>query len=307
MMQQIAHNDQLNEVLESSNKILLTCPRNPDLERLSSLLALHQALLLKDKDTFMFIEGLDSEESPDLPGIEKIESALESRSLELTINYDPSAVEKINYENEKGTFKLYFTPYVKSFNPDQVDIGYTGLDYDLIIVVGAQQLGDLGSIAKQYEETLDESIIVNIDNREENSMFGKLNLIDDTAETISQPIYDTIQALDIPVDKSIATLLLTGLMAKTEQLQKQVSPQLLRFGATLLDKSADWRKARSYYRQPPATSSEKITEVDEPMPEQTSEPQSQLARKIEKEETSTSSGEGEENTETNRPTPEAIR
>lgn len=241
-MQQIVDNQQLKDIIKSARRILLVSGIEHNLDKITAMIALGQALEAKEKKITLMAEGLDKSLLVKIPEAEGIAETLEPRSLRISIKYGSLPVEKINYESREGVFELYLAPYTGTFSKDQIEFDYTGLDYDLILTIGATTLKDLGSITQQYSQALENTLVVNIDNNEENSMFGKINLIDPSAETRAQLVYDVIKSLGSPINAITASLLLAGVMEKTKTLREDVSPRLLKFSALLLDKNADWKR-----------------------------------------------------------------
>ncbi|MBU0708586.1 hypothetical protein KJ596_02420 [Patescibacteria group bacterium] len=241
--QQVVDKQQLKEVLESAQKILIVSGTEHSLDKVTAMLALGQALETRGKEVALLAEDLNLTLLKNIPESTQISESIEPRSLRISINYGSTPVENINYENREGVFDIYLTPYSATLSKDQIDINYTGLDYDLILCIGASSLKNLGKVTEQYPQAIEETLIVNIDNGEDNTMFGRINLIDPSSETKAQLAYDIIKLLETPLNALIASLLLTGVMEKTKTMRENVSPRLLKFSALLLDKDAQWEKA----------------------------------------------------------------
>ena len=247
-MQQINDFQQFKQVVDRAQKILLTTVTNPPLGTVTALLALGIGLEEYGKKVNFFSEGLLPQQFSFLPRAELLNSQLGPRSLCVAINYGREPVEKINYDNKEGRFEVYLTPFRGQFSPQQIEISYSGLDYDLIITLGAQQRVQLGRWTTDYASFLRQALIVNLDNSSENSLFGKINLVDAQAQTLAQLAYDSLKALGIPLEQEKATLLLAAVLEATQNM-RQPSPRLLRFSATLLDKKADWAQARQWVEE----------------------------------------------------------
>jgi phosphoesterase RecJ-like protein len=80
---------------------------------------------------------------------------------------------------------------------------------------------------------------INFDHHPTNTQFAKLNLVDESAASTTQVIYDLAERLDLPLNSEIATNLLVGLLTDTIGFRTQsVNPKVLRMAADLLEMGA---------------------------------------------------------------------
>ncbi|OQX50391.1 hypothetical protein B5M47_03845 [candidate division CPR3 bacterium 4484_211] len=280
-MQQIFDTQQLNKIIDSSQNILVISGDEHNFDKISSVLALRQVLKGQGKSVRALAENLDASRFSAVPGISDISSCLEPRTLRVLINYGSEAVEKINYDNREGVFEVIMSPFEGEFSKDKIDLVYSGLDYDLIFAIGASTVEDLGAVYRQHAQVFKNIVVVNIDTDAANTMFGKINVVDSSAETQAQLVYDVIKSLDAPFDSRIATLLLIGVMERTKRFNQDVSSRLLRFSASLLDKGANWQKALAAVL-PSQPAKEKPAEQGEATPREdvSSKPIVPLAQKL---------------------------
>ncbi len=95
------------------------------------------------------------------------------------------------------------------------------------------RLGELVKIAKKVEN------LVVVDHHVSNPGFGTLNLIDPQASATVELVYDLILELGWPVDETVATCLLTGLVTDTGRFQySNTTPHTHRLAARLLEAGA---------------------------------------------------------------------
>lgn len=95
------------------------------------------------------------------------------------------------------------------------------------------RLGELVKIAKKVEN------LVVVDHHVSNPGFGTLNLIDPQASATAELVYDLILELGWPVDETVATCLLTGLITDTGRFQySNTTPHTHRLAARLLEAGA---------------------------------------------------------------------
>lgn len=75
--------------------------------------------------------------------------------------------------------------------------------------------GSLGRIGQVQQVLAPNLSIVNVDHHPDNALFGKLNIVTPEAASTTEILYDLTLALDLPLDRSLATTLYTGLMTDT--------------------------------------------------------------------------------------------
>lgn len=83
--------------------------------------------------------------------------------------------------------------------------------------------------------------LINIDHHHDSSLFGKINIIKSNASSTSEIIYDFLTKQNLPIDKHIATCLLTGIFGDTDSFKNSnttsktltITSNLLALGANL--------------------------------------------------------------------------
>ncbi len=115
--------------------------------------------------------------------------------------------------------------------------------YDLIVVVDCSDIDRIGKVLDDYGEP-----DVNIDHHPTNTRFAGLNLVQDDAVATAEIIYDLAVTLSLPLNQSIAEVLLTGLLTDSLGFRtSNTSPKALRIAAEFQELGADlpflYRKA----------------------------------------------------------------
>ena len=127
-------------------------------------------------------------------------------------------VEKMDYSVVGNDLRLVFL--VKpgaQFVPQTITPSYEGGSYDLIFVIGCQKLEDLGNIYSQNQAVFT-THLVNIDNNSVNSQFGTTKVVDLQAASLSEMMVQLLLGLALPMSGDIATNVLTGIFAATNNL-----------------------------------------------------------------------------------------
>jgi len=117
-------------------------------------------------------------------------------------------------------------------------------DGDLLILVDAADIQRTGFPVENLPRQPD----INIDHHPTNTFFAGLNLVQETAVATVEIIYDLVVALSLPLNQSIAEVLLTGLLTDSLGFRtSNTTPKALRIAAELQELGADlpflYRKA----------------------------------------------------------------
>ena len=110
-----------------------------------------------------------------------------------------------------------------------------------IDVVVALDCGDLSQtgLKEEIEKRRESIALINIDHHASNPSYGDINLVVPEASSTSEIIFNIFNELNLPVDKKIATCLLTGIIFDTNNFVNpattpesfQAASELLKYGA----------------------------------------------------------------------------
>lgn len=135
---------------------------------------------------------------------------------------------------------FYFLPNIENYQQEFITD-----DYDLIIILdcGAHYMTGLQD---SHPELFDGSkTVVNIDHHPSSNSFGTINIIQTDACSTTRIIYEIFQILDIPLNRNIATCLLTGLFTDTGSfMHSNTKSSTLRTAGKLLAKGGNLRAIR---------------------------------------------------------------
>ena len=84
--------------------------------------------------------------------------------------------------------------------------------YDAALILDC---GHISRVGDAHESLSQIPVIINIDHHITNTRFGNIQLIDPTACSTAEIIYRLIKALNIPIDRAIATSIYTGILTDT--------------------------------------------------------------------------------------------
>ena len=84
--------------------------------------------------------------------------------------------------------------------------------YDVAVILDCGNLSRIGDASETIKKI---PVIINIDHHVTNTGFGDIQLIDPLACSTAEIVYRLIKALDVPIDKAIATSIYTGILTDT--------------------------------------------------------------------------------------------
>ncbi len=233
----------IKKALEVTKNTLILLPQNPSLDSVAAGLSLYLSLTKLKKTPIIGCDSNMTVEFNRLFGVDKIKNHIGNQNLIITFNYPQDQIEKIAHDQTKDQ-RLFLTVEPKAgadpLNPDQVEYSYTGSTADLIFIIGARNLEDLGGLYQQEKTLLEDKTkaLVNISNLDKNAQFGSVNLYDPTAAGSSEIVLHLLKSLGLSIEADIATNLLAGIDSATDNLKLANSPdtyevvaELMRFGA----------------------------------------------------------------------------
>lgn len=222
----------LKNHLPQAEDVLIALPSQPTVDELAAGLALYLSLEQAQKRVNIVSEGTIKVAHTNLFGVGQVQNNFPQNSggnLVITLGgvvdpetKKPTALKELTWDPEGTDLKLVFhTMPGKRFEPSHVTPSYQGGAYPVIWVIGAAKLDDLGSVYSDNQSAFDETYLVNLDNKTSNTSFGKTNLIDSQAASISEILAQVLPDLDLPFEGDIATNLLSGIYEATANLQDQ--------------------------------------------------------------------------------------
>ena len=254
--------EQFKESLEKSKKILITTKANPAGDGLASCLALQIALTKLNKHSDIIIDGFSlPKEFSFLPHGADIKDAV-SKLKKFTINLDiaQTGIEELSYDLNGNNLRIYLSPKKGVFTPDDLKFQTSEFAYDLIMTVAVNDLESLGKLYDYHRDFFYQIPVINIDNSPSNEQFGHINLVDVTATSAAEIIFNLINSgLEKVVDREVATCLLTGMIAGTKSFKTaNVTPNSLTIASRLIDLGANRQEIITHLYQTKTISTLKL-------------------------------------------------
>lgn len=233
---------QIQEIIKQKNNVLICLPNDPGSDAIASGLALYSVLEKLEKRVKIVSNNftLPSNHSF-LPKSEAIQKDLTSlRDFIISLDVSKTKAEELHYDIQDDKLNIFITPKNGFFEKTDVTTSAGSFAFDLVIVLDAIDLESLGDLFNNNAEFFYQTPIVNIDHQPANEHFGQINLIDITATSTSEIIYELIEKLDKNlIDEYIATNLLCGIISKTKSFKTStVTPKSLAISSYLIDSGA---------------------------------------------------------------------
>ncbi|PIR54147.1 hypothetical protein COU75_02315 [Candidatus Peregrinibacteria bacterium CG10_big_fil_rev_8_21_14_0_10_42_8] len=230
--------------IEGAERLLIVPHANVDPDGLGSALAAFLLFSQLGKEITVICPDTKPENLRFLPGFEKLEQNIDSsQNFVITINlHDGVEVDKLRYTVEDHRVNIIVMPKKGKISSQQISYGDTGHPFDLIVAVDTADLPLMGEFYTENIDMFSEVPILNIDHHVSNSNYGQLQLIDTTAASATEVLYEWFTHVSEWKEKitpDIATLLLTGLITDTRSFQNpNTTPRSLEVAAELLERGA---------------------------------------------------------------------
>ena len=241
------NNDQISastRAITEAQRILVVPHANVDPDGLGSALACQMLFTQLGKDVTVICPDTKPENLSFLPGFEKLQEGIEtSQNFVITINLEGGVeVDKLRYTVEDGKVNIIVMPKAGRINAKQVSFGDTGPEFDLIVAVDTADLPLMGQFYTDNIDLYTSVPILNIDHHISNTNYGQIHMIDTTAASATEVLYDWFThepSYKEKITPDMATLLLTGLITDTRSFQNpNTTPRSLEVAAELLERGA---------------------------------------------------------------------
>lgn len=236
--------DQAIDFLSRSARPLLVVPAEPSSDAFCSMIALGLALETLKKDVTMVSAAHVPDSLQFLPGTSQVKEFIE-RTRDLVIDIPTGRVRPVDlhWEHTDGTLHIIVTPEKgKNFGEIAPRVTSGMYPWDLVVTLGAADLGRLGTPFTEHADFFYRTPILNIDHGTANEFFGTVNLVSATAGTVGEVVYDLLDTLGGVnlLTPEVATCLYAAILTGTRSFQSpHTTPRTFTIASTLLDQNAD--------------------------------------------------------------------
>lgn len=226
---------ELKTQLIAGKKVLIACPAQISVDKLASSLALMLSLKNGGFSAEVVTEGVPLVSHSNLYGIGDVKNSIASQTagnftitLENVVegNGQISSLEKLDWYPEGSNLNLVFHVLPgKTFQPTNIAQKFSSSNYDFIFVLGASNLNELGGIYSQNVTQFSTTPVLNIDINPTNSNFGKVNIVETNASSLSEIMVEVISSLGLTLDPDTASNIVAGIYDATTNLTSNVKSE----------------------------------------------------------------------------------
>ena len=218
-------------IINSANSILILLPLKPYFDQVAAALSLYLAIKGKKEATIVCTTPMIVEFNR-LVGVNKISTEVGNKNLVIRFaGYKASEIEKVSYDVENGEFRLTVVPKAGFVSPkkEQVDLGYSGISADTVILVGGAMESHFPTLSQEVAGAK----ILHIGTR---ALSGSAALsFARPASSTSELVAQLIAEAGLTLDADIATNLLMGIEEGSREFKGQdVTADTFQTIATLL-------------------------------------------------------------------------
>lgn len=175
----------------------------------------------------------------------------------ISVDTSKKNISKMRYEKDGQDLKIYLSlsqgelgekdiSFVSAPAAEKIKLSGLEENTDLLVVLGAESLENLGEIFYQNPDFFYERPILNIDNSLANENFGEINLIE-AGSSLSEILIKLIEPMETGhnnlIDKKTASCLLTGIIWASQNFRNpKTRPRTFEASAFLIERGAEHQK-----------------------------------------------------------------
>ena len=269
-MDDIKAKQQVVEKIKEASKILVTVSNSPSVDALSAALGL---TLLFDKQEKYATAIFSGEVPPAIAFLEPEKTFDETTDSlrDFIIALNKEKADHLRYKVEGDSVKIFITPYKTTIDKDDLEFSQGDYNVELVIALGVDSQDHLDKALEDHGQILHDATVITVSAGDQSSDLGGIDWHDANASSLSEMVAGLAEALKEDkkkplVDATIATALLTGIVAQTDRFSNEhTTSKVMTVAAQLMSAGAD--------QQLIATELEKKPEVEEVPEEVVEEPE----------------------------------
>ncbi|HTK03214.1 MAG TPA: hypothetical protein VL401_00400 [Alphaproteobacteria bacterium] len=220
-------------LIDNASSILILLPTKPYFDQVAAGLSLYLSLV-GTKEVGISCPSPMMVGFNRIIGINKIVSEIGNKNLTIKFNnYDANNIEKVSYDIDNGQFKLTVVPKAGFASPqkDQLDLSFTGISSDLVILIGGANDSHFPILTSQE---LVNAKIVHIGTRVLESSREVMSLAKPASST-SELIANLIKENNLSLDVDSASNLIMGIEEGSSHFESsETTPETFETFAYLL-------------------------------------------------------------------------
>lgn len=233
---------QIAEKVRNSENILVALSRDPSVDELAAAIGLTIFLDGMQKHTTAIYSG----QAPDALKFLQPEGTFETNTDSLQdfiIALSKEKADHLRYKLDGDFVKVFITPYKTTITQEDLEFSYGDYNVDLVLALGVPTADDLDGALSEHGRIMHDATTVDI-TCDAPGKFAEIEWSDPGVSSVSEMVTKLIFELqpdpNEPLDKEIATALLTGIVASTERFSNgRTSADTMQLASRLMAMGAD--------------------------------------------------------------------
>ncbi|QQS22926.1 hypothetical protein IPM19_04925 [bacterium] len=242
----------VNKLITAANQIAVILPEQLNVDSTTAAMAIHKYLTAIGKQAAVFSSGINIPGLEFIPNHPVIYSNLGARN-ELTIKVNSHNVKpkQLRYEKQQDDLVIYITPEgiesssdnneSKQFTASDVEIIPAVSSFDLLLLVGVDNLESIGKLYETNTELFFHTPKIAISNKIDQEYFATVTWVESNVPSLSEQVADWLGAENpgILKDDFVSTALLAGIISATQSFSDpRTTPDTLSVAAKLVSNGA---------------------------------------------------------------------
>lgn len=227
--------------IRSSENILVALPNDPTVDDIAAAIGLTLYLDGMQRHVTAIYSGKNPNSLAFLQPEETFETNTDSLQ-DFIISLSKDKADHLRYKLEGDFVKVYITPYKTSITEDDLTFSNGDYNVDFVIALDVSSVDELDKALEEHGRIMHNASTVNITTKAPGK-FGEIDwsnpMASSVCEMVTQLIFE-MQGEDKPLDKDIATALLTGIVAATDRFSNsKTNSDTLALASKLMGMGAD--------------------------------------------------------------------
>lgn len=209
---------QLTEILTPTQRILVMVGQEATADQVTAAIALATGLTGMGKQVDLISPVPLQDKFGHVAGVEQFGTELGNKDLMVIFDYIPEAVDKVTYHIDEANQKFCLVIQPQKNHPplDSTKVEYTlsGVETDLIFLVGVYSFDQLGALYEGQEQTFTSVTTVSLNSFE--SELGNIKLDVSGRPSFSEGVLDLMNRLGMVIDDISATNVLKSIEEATD-------------------------------------------------------------------------------------------
>jgi nicotinic acid mononucleotide adenylyltransferase len=169
-----------------------------------------------------------------LVGVDSVTTSFGSRNFIISFPGQTEVVDKVTYNVEAGELQLVITPKLGTAGIDHRLLKFTsaGIQADLVFIIGADSLSELGSIYSDIKDFLASAKVISLTHTQPTEKFANIQIFDPTYSCLSELVTHLHSELALKLSADSASNLLFSLETLTNSYKSSL------VGATTFEAAA---------------------------------------------------------------------